>query len=120
VDFFNDFNNLLGPIISLGITLSILGGFGLWLKKLVNNGMVSNEEFSLTIDNPEKGTGLKQLIEKAEQKAELYADKKIADHKAQTTKDDEADRKWLNELQNKVEANGKHVYKIAGKIGIDL
>lgn len=115
-ELLEEFSYITGPLISLGVTLSAIGGAALWLKKVVNSGMVSKVDFDLAMDNPKDGTGVKQLIKKSKVDAECYTDEKIAAHKEQTTKDDEADKKWLNLLQNKVEQNGKDIYELKGRL----
>lgn len=119
MEFLKEFNHILGPIISLATTLTILGGFGLWLKKIVNSGMVSKEDFTLALDNPDNDNGIKQLIHKAKVSSKEYTDGEIKEVKADYLERDKKATKWLNEMQQETTENGKLVSKIAGKVGVD-
>ena len=104
---FEDVNRLIEFSVQIGVIVGLVGGLAAWLKRSVNMGMVTKEEHEAAI--------IKIKIQ-----YEKYVAEKISAHKEQTTKDDDADKKWLNTLQNKVEQNGKSIYKIAGKVGVDL
>lgn len=118
MDLLKEFNHLLGPLASLVVTLTVIGGFVLWIKKAT--GLVTRSELDLILDNEKDGTGVKQLIKKSQKEGKEYTDKVIAAHKETTEKADAADKKWLGEIQNKFEKLSNNVFKIAGKVDIDL
>lgn len=103
MNLLSDFDRLVEFGIQMSVIVGLIAGLAAWLKRSINQGMVTEEK-----------------LEESLEKAKTYTDEKIAAHKEQTQKDDAQDKKWLNTLQDKVEANGKNIYKVAGKVGVDL
>ena len=101
---FQDIDRLIEFGVQMGAIVTLIGVLAAWLKRSVNRGMVTSEDFEKAIHSAKKA-------------AREYTDKELAEHKAYTDEKDSADKKWLGELQNKVEQNGKDTAELRGKIG---
>ena len=99
MELIDEFNHLLGPLISLGVTIGVLVPGFRWIKKQLTDGYVSLE------DMENHDSGLKKHIE-----SEIEA---LKEYMAER---DDMDKKWLNTLQEKVENNGKEVAAANAKL----
>ena len=100
---FEDVNRLIEFGVQISVIVGLIGALAAWLKRSLTRGMVTQEDHDAA-------------IEAVKIHAEENTAERIAIHKEQTTKDDEADKKWLNTLQSKVEQNGKDIAEIRGKV----
>lgn len=100
---FQDIDRITDFAIQLSVIVGLIGGIAAWLKRSINQGMVTQEQ-------------LEKAIEAVKVHAEENTAEKIAIHKEQTEKADAADKTWLNTLQGKVEQNGKDIAEIRGKV----
>jgi len=102
---FQDIDRLIEFGVQMGVIVTLIGGLAAWLKRSVNRGMVTSEDFEKAIHDAKKS-------------AREYTDKEIMDYKSYADDKDDADKKWLNDLQGKVEQNGKDVSAANAKIDI--
>ena len=111
---FDDVNRLIEFSVQISLIIGLVGALAAWLKRSVNKGMVTREEFDLAISNEKDGTCLIQKIHKAKVELKAYADKEIVEaskhateqlsaHKEVSKDQDRADKDWLGKLQDKIE-----------------
>jgi len=106
----------------VGVYLAAFAALRKWLVK----GCVKHEELDLILDDEINGTGILQKINKALAESKKYTDdereefqaivedkinesrehaaEQLMNHKERSDEKDEADKKWLNTLQEKIEA----------------
>ena len=100
---FQDIDRLIEFGVQMGAIVTLIGVLAAWLKRSVNRGMVTSEDFEKAIHNAKKA-------------AREYTDKELSELKSYTNEKDSADKKWLNTIQAKVEQNMKDVAELRGKI----
>ena len=117
MNIFEDANRLIEFSVQMSVIVGLIGAIAAWLKRSINRGMVSKEEFDLKMDNTDqtKGPpGIAQDMIKLADEAKIYTDGKIESHakvndetfkvyKETQTDKEEKDTKWLGELQLKFE-----------------
>lgn len=87
---FESIDRLIEFGVQISVIIGLIGALAAWLKRSINRDMVSQVVHDAA-------------IAKVKEEYEEYADKAIAAHKELTEKNDEADKIWLNKLQDKVE-----------------
>lgn len=87
----------------MGAIVTLIGILAAWLKRSVNRGMVTAEDFEKAIHDAKKS-------------AREYTNKEIVDYKSYADEKDAADKKWLGTIQDKVEQNMKEVAELRGKV----
>ncbi len=116
--FLSEIDNLTTLLIQGGTMVTAVLGLALWVKRQINKGMVTKEEFDTKMDNADaaKGPpGIAQQIAKSIDETKAYTDTKLeeyseSDSKAFTvyketqSEKEEKDTKWLNGLQLKFES----------------
>ena len=100
---FQDIDRLIEFGVQMGAIVTLIGVLAAWLKRSVNRGMVTSQDFEEAIHNAKKS-------------AREYTDKELSELKSYTNEKDSADKKWLNTIQAKVEQNMKDVAELRGKI----
>ncbi len=100
---FQDIDRLIEFGVQMGAIVTLIGILAAWLKRSVNRGMVTAEDFEKAIHDAKKS-------------AREYTDKEIVDYKSYADEKDAADKKWLGTIQDKVEQNMKEVAELRGKV----
>ncbi len=119
MDLIQEFLHIIVPIGAAFTAISVVGGSILAVRKLALKGYAREEYVDSKLDNPDKGKpGIKQQMELKAKEGRQYTDQEVENLKKYSNEKDEADKKWLNTLQNKVEENGKAVATVTGKVDL--
>ena len=103
MEFFEEFNHLLGPFVAFCGGVTVIGAAVAFLRKHLLNGVP-------TIKDLETG------LESVKSSNQNYTDVQLEEQKEIFQEKDDADKKWLNTLQDKVEANQKDIAEIKGEL----
>lgn len=102
---FQDIDRLIEFGVQMGAIVTLIGVLAAWLKRSVNRGMVTSQDFEEAIHNAKKS-------------AREYTDKELAELKTYTNEKDEANKKWLRDLKDDVKANGRLASEANAKIDV--
>ena len=103
MEFFTEFNHILGPFIAFCAGVTVIGGAGAFFKKHLLNGMPTTKDLESGLESVKKSN-------------ENYTNVQLEEVKEDCEESDKANKKWLTTLQEKIEESQKDIAEIKGEL----